>query len=268
MAKRSQIENIWICLNHMHKRCCPSQIPENMDEFETHFEYHLDDVEDEDRGEFTSAFKYFESISRQSLDELERQAIFLEENQHPLNQEEYLCDEEDYLKWLKLDHLKIEEASALAIGRKPDFIDKLLDNDENGTLGIRSKHKDVFLAIERSNNAATKEGKIIPAKFLTWVKDSNFDTPEPLKSLIDNKKIIDLLSDTNKKDAALTKEYNTMLKIIIGMAMAKYRYNPNEMKNSASKNIAYSLREKGIPVSVDTVRKYLEKAKEQLPEKF
>ena len=60
-------------------------------------------------------------------------------------------------------------------------------------------------------------------------------------------------------------ERNTMLKLIIGMAMDAYSYNPESSRNSATgdKNgISAKLALKGISITDDTIRGYLNKAKE------
>lgn len=58
------------------------------------------------------------------------------------------------------------------------------------------------------------------------------------------------------------RERETMLKILIGMAMKGYSHNPAAAKSSATKEIADDLASLGINVSDDTVRKYLKQAAE------
>lgn len=57
-----------------------------------------------------------------------------------------------------------------------------------------------------------------------------------------------------------TRERNTLLKLVIGMAVMGYRYNPAASKSNAPKEIADDLVSLGIDVSDDTVRKYLKEA--------
>lgn len=60
-------------------------------------------------------------------------------------------------------------------------------------------------------------------------------------------------------------EKNTMLKVIIGMAIDKYEYNPSSNRNQATgdKNgISAKLQTHGISVTDDTIRKYLTEAKD------
>lgn len=57
-----------------------------------------------------------------------------------------------------------------------------------------------------------------------------------------------------------TKERDTLLKLVIGMAMKGYCHSPSAAKNNAPKEISDDLAALGISVSDDTVRKYLKQA--------
>lgn len=75
-------------------------------------------------------------------------------------------------------------------------------------------------------------------------------------------------STKNKTSTIDATERHTMLKLIIGMAMDAYRYDPTASRNSATgeKNgsIKAVLELKGISIDADTIRKYLDEAKELL----
>lgn len=64
-------------------------------------------------------------------------------------------------------------------------------------------------------------------------------------------------------------ERNNMLKLILGMAISSFSYNPQDPKNHATGNKAGSIKSElsiiGLPIDEDTVRKYLKEAKEQFP---
>jgi hypothetical protein len=64
-----------------------------------------------------------------------------------------------------------------------------------------------------------------------------------------------------------TRERNTLLKIVLGLAMDCYGYQPNAPRTSTAREIADALELKGISVSEDTVRKYLGEAAEFAPPK-
>ena len=57
------------------------------------------------------------------------------------------------------------------------------------------------------------------------------------------------------------REQKTTFKIILGMAMEQYGYDPKALRNDAARIIADDLREQGITLDEDTVRKYLKMAK-------
>ena len=63
-----------------------------------------------------------------------------------------------------------------------------------------------------------------------------------------------------------TRERESLLKLIIGMAIAGYSYNPSAKRNDAVADITNDLEKLGIELSDDTIRKYLNEAKELLPQ--
>lgn len=65
-----------------------------------------------------------------------------------------------------------------------------------------------------------------------------------------------------------TKERETLLKLIIGMAVSGYKFNPKAKRNEATSDIVGDLDENGIALDPDTVRKWLKEASELLPAEF
>ena len=56
-----------------------------------------------------------------------------------------------------------------------------------------------------------------------------------------------------------------MLKLIIGMAIDGYRYDPRARRGSAVIDIVHDLEKRGVPLSDDTVRKIWSKARRSSP---
>lgn len=71
--------------------------------------------------------------------------------------------------------------------------------------------------------------------------------------------------DTPKPKPLHTKEKETLLKMIAGMAVDAYGYDPSASRSPIPKELADVLAEKGIPLDPDTVRKWLKEAAELLP---
>ncbi|MFY9291717.1 MAG: hypothetical protein WAP03_13615 [Methylorubrum rhodinum] len=59
-----------------------------------------------------------------------------------------------------------------------------------------------------------------------------------------------------------TRERNTLLRIVLGLAKEKFHYSPDGGRNSAARNISDALGRQGIRVSEDTILKYLREAVE------
>ncbi|MTI08704.1 hypothetical protein [Curvivirga aplysinae] len=73
--------------------------------------------------------------------------------------------------------------------------------------------------------------------------------------------------ETKKIEKPLhTREKNTLLKMIIGMAVEQYGYNPKQARSRASSDIVSDLANCGISVDPDTIRKWLKEASDLLPQ--
>ncbi len=76
--------------------------------------------------------------------------------------------------------------------------------------------------------------------------------------------LLDRMTETQKEpkpgQELATRERDTLYKLVIGMAMEGYRYNPRAARNDATAEIAADLAKHGIEVSDDTVRKWLRQA--------
>jgi transposase-like protein len=60
-------------------------------------------------------------------------------------------------------------------------------------------------------------------------------------------------------------ERTSVRRLIIGMAVGWYGYNPNIKRNEAIREIFDVLKKLGIPRDMDTVRDWLQKSAEELP---
>jgi hypothetical protein len=64
-----------------------------------------------------------------------------------------------------------------------------------------------------------------------------------------------------------TRERDSLLKLIIGMAVVGYGYDPTAARSEQPAEITSDLAAAGVPLDVDTVRKWLKQAVELLPPK-
>ncbi|TRL35043.1 hypothetical protein [Rhizobium straminoryzae] len=80
-------------------------------------------------------------------------------------------------------------------------------------------------------------------------------------------KLAELSSDPANQKPTPPRERESMLKLILAMAMKKYQFDPTKLRNSATANIAGSVAQIGLKLDEDTVRKFLSEAKVLLQDK-
>ena len=71
---------------------------------------------------------------------------------------------------------------------------------------------------------------------------------------------VEAARDKKPKATLSTRERETLLKLVIGMAIEGYRYSPDAARSEAPAEIAGDLAKQGISVTDDTVRKWLKEA--------
>ncbi|MEZ5918614.1 MAG: hypothetical protein R3D66_01390 [Alphaproteobacteria bacterium] len=97
--------------------------------------------------------------------------------------------------------------------------------------------------------------KVKPQDFMNWASNLGLSFP----NLVSNKK--------KSKDKPLsTLERETLLKLVIGMAVDGYGYDPVAKRSPLAKELEDSLNELGISITDDTIRKWLKESAELLPQ--
>ena len=141
--------------------------------------------------------------------------------------------------------------------------------------------------IERAIEVRKLGEKIVPAAYVIWATNSNIPLPNELMRAVRvrseipdwkaqyeaasnecdalKRELEELRSTQEKKKDLSTRERSTVKRLIIGLAIHGYKYNPKADRNSATKEIADDLERSGIPLDVDTVRKWLKESAEELP---
>ena len=135
--------------------------------------------------------------------------------------------------------------------------------------------------------------KIIPAKYVLWARDSGISVPDELKQAVEARNEItdwrarydDLLRQRDAiaaerdglkselsqmkakagRDTLILKEPTIVKRLIIGMAVTKYSYDPKPLRSAVTQKISDDLTRLGISVDLDTIRKWLRDSAEELP---
>lgn len=133
---------------------------------------------------------------------------------------------------------------------------------------------------------------VSPSIFLAWARDKRIDLPRALVSgavdhgisLLDWKELFEKQKEqteianrklaearieveqlnlrlSSKTSSAHSRERNSLLKLVLGLAIKGYRFNPEQARNSATAEIRSDLEELGIRMDDATILKYLTEAR-------
>ena len=205
----------------------------------------------------------------------------------------------DFGHWSKAAFWTLDEAVALSFGKAPErvtweAIKPLVDVSPFAYQYWR--RRDLALRAAASKQLSERTG---PGFFLAWAKRTDLAVPSELEAAITARGIqitewkthdlskeqseqIDPLRSRDDKLQAqhaaaapaphdrpekplATRERDSLLKLVIGMAVGGYRYDATALRSERPTEIANDLASAGVPLDVDTVRKWLKEAADLLP---
>ena len=205
----------------------------------------------------------------------------------------------DFGHWSKAAYWTLDEAVALSFGKAPErvtweAIKPLVDVSPFAYQYWR--RRDLALRAAASKQLSERTG---PGFFLAWAKRTDLAVPSELEAAITARGIqiaewkthdlskeqseqIDPLRSRDDKLQAqhaaaapapqdrpekplATRERDSLLKLVIGMAVGGYSYDATALRSERPAEIANDLASAGVPLDVDTVRKWLKEAADLLP---
>jgi hypothetical protein len=196
----------------------------------------------------------------------------------------------DVSRWAKMAYWTPDEAVALSLGRDPKFAnwETLQQLVQASRFAYRyTAQREIVM---RAKTTGQLREKTAPSDFLEWAERMQFPVPDNLieavkalgPSTVDWKKLfeqsqskVEALTDQieglerdksrAKTERLGTKERESLLKLVIGMAVGAYEFHPIHGRRSIAKVIAHDLASAGLPMDQDTARKYVAAGKELLP---
>ena len=179
--------------------------------------------------------------------------------------------------WANLSRWTLAEATALTIDRNPKkLIDPAVGKGLLGDAPTIDQYKYVQEHIKRAVQAGELTDPVQPGIYVAWAKKRDLGFPEILAKMVpavtqaDNQ---NMPTKTTKKPkdkshTALMRERNTLLKLFFCAAVDGYGYDPKAERSPTAKEMESAFERLGIRISDDTIRKYLNEAKEHLPADF
>ena len=177
----------------------------------------------------------------------------------------------------KLAHWHPDEAAALSLGYAPRFVnpDTVKPYFESSSEAQEFDRR--LMLISRAVETGTLKHQFSPAEFVAWADRINLELPKGLtvaiakictshnvpsdevNALREQNALLKLELDQCK---AATKdphprERRSLQSMVAGMAVARYGFNPNADRNSATKAIVDDIERLGLSIDKDTVLTHL-----------
>lgn len=183
----------------------------------------------------------------------------------------------DFSYWAKLSFWTIAQSTALLIGEDPDTV---LEGDApapNCPDDVKAAFFQMFRLLDSHIRLSGVGANQPPTEIIEWALHARVDPPSALveaaraqgRTLIEKH-----AKETRDRDDAATgdaekplgeRERSTLLRIIIGMAIGGYGYNPDDKRSDAATTISSDLERFGLDGSAQTIRNKLHEARELLP---
>lgn len=174
--------------------------------------------------------------------------------------------EADVQHWARMQRWSLGEAAALSIGFEPcgDLLEgaKRMPVQSN-VLAFYFKRR----ALIEDNfdwSSVAAPGRTSVPDLVRWFDKVELDVPEQLLAAADKYHSLSIgkKSKLGRADAADDKpldprERSTMLKMIVTMAVAGYRYNPKAERSTIPSELESDMNLLGIGINLETIRKHL-----------
>jgi hypothetical protein len=182
----------------------------------------------------------------------------------------------DFVHWSKAAYWTVDEGVALLLGKSPDVVNSDSVRDYTEVSAFAHGYAKLRDLARRSQDSGQLARRIEPPIFLEWAKRIGIEYPYEL-----GEKVMSTTRATRAEAVAdppqappqkITKqkplsvrERDTVLKMLGGIALKRYGYNPKAVRNAAITAIVADLDAAGVHVDADTVRKWIREAADNMP---
>lgn len=176
-------------------------------------------------------------------------------------------------KWRQVPDVRLWEGIALSLDIEPDPSD-LGDANEMAQFMVSRESKEfgerLFVATRRLsskgdlrlNSGEPSRSMVRLSQFAIWVLSLGWKVPPAFADLAPRPSGTESRGNTERSLEG--KARATALKLILGMAIQAYRYDPKAKRSSSPKQIADDLQRSGIALTDETVRQWLQVAAQEV----
>ena len=171
--------------------------------------------------------------------------------------------EELISSWAKAPYWSTEEGAALAYDLDPsEVIEPGITGYDGPTLKFPPDTMQFFRLADRAQEVGDLGAKPKPFEFVNWARSIDYEFHPAWWNAIEDAGADSgegrTIPPTGPPPGELgTRERDSLLKLVIGMAVEQYGYDPQKLKNTAITNIQSDLARHGLSLDTDTIRKWL-----------
>jgi hypothetical protein len=160
----------------------------------------------------------------------------------------------DFNLWSKAPSWTAEEATLLSMGLEPTVV----NSDSMITIGdpFREEYEARLDFARRAIMTEDLKEPIRPLDYIKWAKQSGISFPKKLETLVRSQGP----NSKTRPKAAESKEIASLLKMVLGLSLALYKYDVVKDARGIPTKIKNDLDLLSIPLETDTIRKWLNQA--------
>ena len=171
--------------------------------------------------------------------------------------------------WARSPSWSFEEGAVLAFDLDPRETIRASSGYGQSSVRAPEEVKHLLDFAYRSLAVGSIEEDPAPIEFMKWARTVGIEfQPDWWDAVPDAKALLKQRTDAPRSaepaSELTTKEQNSLLKMVAGMAMAYYGWNPDALRNPATAEIASDLERAGVGLDRDTIRKWLRTAADLL----
>jgi hypothetical protein len=173
-----------------------------------------------------------------------------------------------YDYWSKASYWSLDEATALLLERNPNRINLTFVRQDPKRSSFGLKYRSLHELLRRAAVARQIRSSTNPGSLIAWAKHNRIEVPEALEAAVRRQghQVADWKAAYDRQAEELaslrervtrvqgeqsnrlgTRERESLLKLIIGMAVKGYGHDPKASRNTTTKDIAGDLRLIGLP---------------------
>jgi hypothetical protein len=170
----------------------------------------------------------------------------------------------------------IEQATALLIGADPDVILEGIAPAASAPPDVKAAYEKMFRLLDSHIRVSGIGLSQPPTEIIEWALHAKVEPPQALVDAVraQGRTLVETRTAARNKSESEgpeqnkplgERERNTLLRIIVGMAIRGYGYDPDAARSDIPKAIADDLSSLGLDCSDQTVREKLKEARALLP---